>query len=171
MDTPELSQSIPDILTRYIDGFQPQQVLAPMEGIGGAWGDRAGRALLVLNVISGEPPELRITAGLTIDVPYSREVAEYVNRLNYKTLVFGRIFLIGEVPFMGFENESGPCGIVMQEIVFGDGLSWDFTPSIQSLIRTITTVGGQSDRLTGDLLERFGGRPFTDSEATILTLH
>ena len=103
-------------------------------------------------------------------MPYRPEVAEYVNRLNHSELTFGRMFLIGDVPFLE-GTYGGLCAVVMQEIVYGESLSADFAPSLQNLVNMSATLAGQGDRLAGELIERFEGRAFTDDEASILLNH
>lgn len=145
--------------------------MPPLEGIsGGAWHFQLGSVLVVAYIPPPVDPahaQLRINVGLAIDVPYRHEVAEYVNQLNHSELTFGRMFLFGDVPFLG-DTYGGLCGVVMQEIVYGESLSWEYSPSLQNLLKITATLVGQGDRLAPGLLERFGGRSLTADEARIL---
>jgi hypothetical protein len=174
LDLPELTRTVPGFFQQYLEGAEPQEILPPMEGVsGGAWRFRLGRVLVVTYIPPPVDPthtQLRINLGLAIDVPYRSEVAEYVNRLNHSELTFGRMFLIGDVPFLE-GTYGGLCAVVMQEIVYGESLSADFAPSLQNLVNMAATLTGQGDRLAGDLLQRFEGRAFTDDEAFILHNH
>jgi hypothetical protein len=100
---------------------------------------------------------------LAIDLAYTAELASYVNFLN-KQLIFGRAYL---APV----HNEGQVAILMQEIAFGDGLSWDYPPSIQNLLRIVETLCGQGGQLARDTLDRFEGRAFTNSEAVVLLAH
>lgn len=170
MDSAELIRTIPDFLGRYIEGADPRPILPPVDGLAaGAWSYSLDGIVTAVK-FTGEAGEMRVTNGLAIDIPYKAEVTEYVNWLNMKQMVFGRLFLIGNMPFMS-ETGDGLCAVLMQEIVFGESLSFDFAPSMQNLIETVARMGGQSSRFAPDLLDRYGGRPFTDDDAMILTLH
>jgi hypothetical protein len=169
MDSAELIRTIPDFLGRYIEGVEPKPLVPQVEGLSaGAWSYSLGGIVTTLK-FTGEAGEMRVTNGLAIDIPYKTELTEYVNWLNMKQMVFGRLFLIGNIPFMS-ETGDGLCAVLMQEIFFGEGLSFDFAPSMQNLIETVARMGGQGSRFAPDLVDRYGGRPFTDDDAMILAL-
>jgi hypothetical protein len=174
MNSAELLDTLPDFLKEYLGATDPEWIIPPFGDLGaGAWRFRvsdAPYALMAVKVLGNDDDEMRINAGLAIDVPYSATVAEYVNRLNNKDLIFGRMFVAGDIPFIG-ENGVGPCVIVMQEIVFGRALSFDFSPSIQNLLDMAARLAGQAHRYSSDLIERFGGRRFVDDDEMVLTFY
>jgi len=174
MNSAELLETLPGFLREYLGASDPEWIIPPFENLGaGAWRFRvsdAPHALMAVKVLGNEDDELRINAGLAIDVPYSAAVAEYINRLNNKELIFGRMFAAGDIPFIG-ENGNGPCAIVMQEIAFGPALSFDFSPSIQNLLNMAARLAGQAHRCSSDLIDRFGGRHLADDDEMVLTFY
>jgi len=170
LNSVEAIKEVPELIGRYVEGAELKRVVPPIPGSDepvGSWAYSLDGVLTLVNFLAGDAAEIRITNGLAIDVPYKPEVLEYVNWLNMKQLVFGRLFVTGDLPFM-IESGNGLCAIFMQELVYGSGLSYEFPPSIQGLINLFGRLGGQSSRFAGELLERFGGRRFTDNEAGIL---
>jgi hypothetical protein len=169
MESSEAIQAIPDLLGRYIDGADLKPLLPPVPdgGTVGSWTYTLDGIVTLVNFLGGDSAELRITNGLAIDVPYKHEVLEYVNWLSMKQLVLGRLFVTGDLPFM-IESGNGLCAVFMQEIVFADSLSFEYTPSIQALVNTVGRLGGQGSRVASEILERFGGRRVTEDEAGIL---
>jgi hypothetical protein len=174
MKSAELLETLPGFLREYLGATDPEWIVPPLGNLGaGAWRFRVSdvpHALIAVKVLGNEADEMRITAGLAIDVPYRATVAEYVNRLNNKDLIFGRMFADGDIPFIG-ENGNGNCVIVMQEIVFGPALSFEFSPSIQNLLDIAARLAGQAHRYSSDVIERFGGRQFADGDDAVLTLY
>jgi hypothetical protein len=128
-----------------------------------AWIFRTG-SLLTLAALLPKTNELRLTSGLAINLPYTTELARYVNYLNAQQLTFGRAFLTDNL-----HPES--AAVLMQEIVFGESLSWDYLPSIQNLLRIIATLTGQANRLAAEIIYRFRARPFDDAEAALLMMN
>ncbi|MGO8883288.1 MAG: hypothetical protein ACLQI7_06230 [Streptosporangiaceae bacterium] len=124
------------------------------------WSFRTG-SVLTLATIFPKANELRLTCGLATNIPNSPELSHHVNYLNDKQLVFGRAFLVTY-------DDTGRAAVLMQEIVFGDGLSWEFPPSIQNLLRIMGTLCGQAGRLSADIVSRFEARPLNDTELTLL---
>jgi hypothetical protein len=59
----------------------------------------------------------------------------------------------------------------MQEIVFGESLSWDFAPSIQNLLRILGTLTGQAARLAPQICSRFHGRAPREDEIMFLLMN
>lgn len=176
MNSQQFLQEIPHFFGEYIDGAEPDWILPPAEDLdihAGAWSFRmsaAPKGLVAIKVLGNENHEVRITVGLAIDVPYSPTLAEYVNYLNNKMLIFGRVFIAGDIPFIG-ENGNGPCVVVMQEIVFATSLSFEFPPSMQNLLNLTARLAAQADRFSPELVEQFGGRPLADPDAPVLTLY
>jgi hypothetical protein len=142
----------------------------PTPSVGGAvhaetpnWRFRTG-SLLTLASIFPKTNELRLTSGLAIDIPYTLELSRFVNYLNEKKLVFGRMFTVPN-------NDPEHAAVLMQEIVYGDGLSWDYPPSIQNLLRIMATLSGQGDHLISEIVSRFDARPFSDAEVGVLLVN
>ncbi len=165
MDPGELAEVFPGLIGEYLDDAStPKQVApGPIHEAHPSWSFINGSVTTVAS-LSSEAEQLRLTLGLALDVPYTPEVSHAVNRLNNKELVFGRMFLIGN-------EESGSGCILMQEIVSCVGLSQEFTPSLQGLLLTVATLGGQASRLAPNLRERFGGRAFTEEDAFFLQMN
>jgi hypothetical protein len=159
MNPGELAELVPFLIAEKLeDATAPVAVSpGPMHERFPSWYFRIGQAL-TLAAIFPERNELRMTVGLAHDVPYTPEVGLYVNNLNHKQLVFGRAFAV-------HLNKPEHAAILMQEIIFGDGLSRDYPPSVQNLLRIIGTLSGQAARLAAELLSSYGGRPLTDDEA------
>jgi hypothetical protein len=174
MKSTELLETLPAFLQEYLGATAPEWIVPPFENLGaGAWSFRVSdvpHALVAVKVLGNEADEMRINVGLAIDVPYVSTVAEYVNRLNNKELIFGRMFADGEIPFIS-EEGHGPCVIAMQEIVFGPSLSYDFPSSMQNLLNITARLAGQAHRNSSVLVEKFGGRLFADDDAAMLTLY
>jgi hypothetical protein len=175
MNSAEFLQQAPDFFRSHLGGSEPQWILTPPEGMdihAGSWSFRMAatpQSVVVMKVLGNDTDEVRIMAGLAIDIPYSPQVAEYVNYLNNKMLVYGRTFAAGDIPFVG-NSGAGPCVILMQEIVFGPTLSFDFTPSMESLLNVTARLAGLAHRFAPEVVERFGGRLLTDDDAAVLTL-
>ena len=162
MNFKEFAELVPWLVTEKIDDASP-----PIPLIGGtvheetpAWSFRTG-SVLTLATIFPKTNELRLTSGLAINILYAPELSHYVNHLNEKQLVFGRAFLVTN-------NDPERAAVLMQEIVFGDSLSWDFRPSIQNLLRVIVTLSGQAGHLSSEITARFEARPFNDAEVALL---
>jgi hypothetical protein len=162
MDANEFAELVPWLVAEKVDDATTPTPVMPgvMHEQFPSWSFRVSEVLAVAAVYP-KTNELRITPGLGIHVPYTPEVSHYVNRLNNKQLIFGRAFLVGN-------EESGLGGVLMQEIIFGDTLSWDYPPSVQYALRQIATVCGQAVRLAPDLIARFNARPLRDDEAFFL---
>jgi hypothetical protein len=175
MNSEQILQELPDFFRSYLEGAAPAEwTVPPVEGLGaGSWQFRISatpNVLVAIKVLGNDAHEMRITVGLAIDVPYSSTLSEYVNYLNNKNLIFGRAFIAGNIPFIG-ETGDGPAVVVMQEIVFGPSLSFDFPPSMQNLLSLVARLAAQADTFAPDLIERFGGRPLTDDDGVVLTLY
>lgn len=165
MNFKEFTELVPWLIAEKLDDAS-----TPVPVVGGTvheetpnWTFRTG-SLLTLASIFPKSNELRLTSGLVTKIPYTAELSRYVNYLNEKQLVFGRAFLVPH-------NDPERAAILTQEIVFGDGLSWDFPPSIQSLLRIIATLTGQSAHLASETLSRFEARPFNDTEMALLLVN
>jgi hypothetical protein len=170
MNSAEMIELIPGIMEEHLVTQNPRQIVPPMEGLDAAWAFNFNRAVTVLRIAESEA-EMRITVGITIDMPYSHEVAEHINHLNYKVPVFGRLYMTGDIPHFSAGSTSGPCLVAMQDIVFGASLSLSFPPSIDNLLRIVQRMSAQGDRLSGELIERYGGRIFSADDAMYLTHH
>jgi hypothetical protein len=167
-------RELPGFFPSYLDGAGPAEwTVPPVEGIdAGSWHFRISSLPNVLTsilVLGNDAHEMRITVGLAIDMPYSSALAEYVNYLNNKTLIVGRAFIAGNIPFIGDTGE-GPAIVVMQEIVFGPSFSFEFPPSMQNLLGIVMRLSAQGDTVAPELVERFGGRPLSDDDDMVLTL-
>jgi hypothetical protein len=174
LNSADLIRELPNFMGQYLDGAEPAWTLPPFENIpAGTWRFRmsaAPGALVSVKVLGEHTDEMRITVGLSLDVPYSSNVVEHVNRLNNKDLIFGRMFAAGDIPLIG-QTGQGPCAIVMQEIVFGQSLSFEFPPSMQNLLNVTARLAAQADRYAPELVEQLGGRLFADDDEMILTLY
>ena len=137
MNSEELAKLVPWIVAEKLeDATSPTPVMpGPMHDEAPAWSFRCGPVLTVASIHPDEN-ELRLTLGLAINIPYTTDVSHHVNRFNHHDLVFGRAFLIGN-------EESGRGAVLMQEIMFGDSLSWEFPPSLQNLLRVIGTLSAR----------------------------
>jgi hypothetical protein len=165
MDGKELAELVPQIVLEKLEDASPPAPISMLEDSHEAsgWSFRTGPALTAATV-SYEKNELRITVGLAMNVPYTDEVNRQVNDLNATELIFGRAFLVGN-------DESGLGAVLMQEIILGDSLSWEFPSSIQNLLLILGTLSGQAARLSPLLSSRFGARPLKDDESLFLLLH
>ena len=175
MNSAEFLERVPAFFSSYLEGGEPQWIVPPPEGMdihAGSWQFRMAasqQAPVVVKVMGNDAEEVRLMAGLAIDVPYSPELTEYVNYINNKVLVFGRAFAGGDIPNIG-KTGQGPAVVLMQEIVFAESLSFDFTPSMENLLNVTARLAGLSSRLWPELIEHFGGRPLDDDDAAVLTL-
>jgi hypothetical protein len=173
VESAEFVQAVPDFFRSYLDGADPDWIVPPPEGIpAGAFQFRLAHtpdSVVVVKVLGNDNDEVRIMAGLAIDVPYSPAITEYLNYLNNKILVWGRVFAGGDIPLVG-QSGTGPAVILMQEIVFAPSLSFDFPPSMQNLLNVTARLAGLAHRFGLELVERFGGRLLTDEDAAVLTL-
>jgi hypothetical protein len=170
MNERELADFIPDLVEKYLPegtiglGQLPSELV---EGLShrhdyGTWSFRRGSAVVVLHVHKNAT--LLITAALALNVPFTSEVSHHLNGLNAKEISLGRLFVAE------FEG-TGRGGILLQEMVYADGLSWEHQPSIQTLIRVVATVAHQADRWSAELCQRFGGDlPADEADGLILTL-
>ncbi|HEY6314141.1 MAG TPA: hypothetical protein VIY52_25545 [Streptosporangiaceae bacterium] len=165
MNFKELAELVPWLITEKIDDAS-----AAVPLVGGAvheetpmWAFSTGSAL-TLAAVFPRTNELRLTSGLAINLPYTAELSRYVNDLNAKQLTFGRAFLVDHL-------DPARAAVLMQEIVFGDGLAWDFPPSIQNLLRIIGTLTGQAARLAAEIIPRFDARPLNDAEVGLLMVY
>ncbi len=165
MNSLELLDSLPSFLREYLHGSEPEWIVPPFEQLGaGAWRFRisaAPEALVAIKVPGSHHDELRINVGVAFEVPYCFELIEHVNRTNEKLLEFGRLFVLGD---------PRPCVVVMQEIVYGASLSFDFPPSMQNLLNITGRLGTLAQRCGSEVIERFGGRAFPDEADMMLTL-
>jgi hypothetical protein len=120
MNPAELTELVPMLITNDLEDVSAATPImpSPMHEDFPAWWFRSSPEVLGVAAIYTKTNELRVTLGLAIDIPYSSEVFRDVNRLNNKELVFGRAFLVGN-------DESGRAAVLMQDIIFGDGISWD----------------------------------------------
>ena len=165
MDSAEFTNLVPWLVAERLDDASAPVQVQPefLHEKFPSWGFRTGPIITVVAMYP-ERNELRVTPGLAIDVPYTPAVSHYVNRLNNKELVFGRAFLVGN-------DESGLGAVLMQEIIFGHSLSWDYPPSVQYALQQIATLSGQAARLAPDVVTRCGGRHFNDGEGTFLQMN
>jgi hypothetical protein len=165
MNFKELAELVPWLIAEKIDDASAPVPLAgvtvheetPM------WSFSTG-SVLTLAAVFSKTNELRLTSGLAINLPYTAELSRYVNHLNAKQLTFGRAFIAENL-------DPARVAVLMQEIVFGDGLAWDFPPSIQNLLRIIGTLTGQAARLAAGIVSRFEARSFNDAEAALLLVN
>jgi len=162
MNPQEFAELVPFLIAEKLEDSS-----TPVPLVGGeihesnpAWTFRTG-PVLTLALILPRSNELRLTCGLAIDVPYSAELFRFVNYLNHKQLVFGRAFLVDNL-------DPTIAAVLTQEIVYGDGVSWDYPPSIQNLLRIIGTLSGQASRLGPEIASRFQAKPFSDADAALL---
>jgi hypothetical protein len=175
VNSAEILRELPRFFSSYLTHADPVWVLPPPDDLdihAGAWSFRvpsASQSVGLVKVLGNENDEARVTVGLAIDVPYTPELAEYVNYLNNKILIWGRAFIGGDVPLIG-DNGRGPCVIVMQEIVFGGSLSFEFPPSMQNLLNLTARLAGQAHRFGPELVERFSGRLLDEEDAAVLML-
>lgn len=165
MNSAEMLDKLPGFFEQYIDGTSPEWILPSVGGLNaGMWRfrivDMPGPSVGI-KVLGNEAHELRVNVGLVLGARYTPQLAEYVNMLNNKQLIFGRVFIVGNVPFVA-DPIQGPCAVVMQEIVFGPSLSFDFPPSLNHVLNMTARLAGQGGRALPDLVDRFGGRPFDD---------
>jgi hypothetical protein len=161
MNHKELADLVP-VLAEKLEGTTPARPV-----VGGEtheqtpnWVFRTGPVLTLASLFT-ERNELRLTYGLAIDIPYTAQLVQYVNHLNHKQMTFGRAFLVHYI-------DSEIAALVTQEIVYGDGLSLDFLPSIQNLLRIMGTLCGQGEVMSSEIISRFGGQPFNDAQMVIL---
>ena len=173
MNSAEMLEQLPDFFENYINGTSPVWTLPRVDDLNaGAWRFRvvdAPDALVVIKILGNEADEIRINVGLALDLPYTYQLAEFVNMLNNKQLIFGRMFILGDVPFIG-DGGHGPCAVVMQEIVFGESLSFEFPPSLNHVLNLTARLAGQAHRFTPEILERFGGRAFQDDDDGVMLI-
>jgi hypothetical protein len=163
MNAHELVRVLPGFLEEYLEGAQPQRLLVSDDlPDRGWWWLRQGRVVAVLGV--HPEGQVRVTVGVAIGVPWAPETSHYINRLNFKQVRFGRLFLVGN-------DETGLGTVLMQEIVSGDSLSWDFPPSMQNFLLIVASLCGQGDRFAADICENVGGRLLTDDEAMLVMMH
>lgn len=171
MNSVEMLEQLPGFFEQYINGTAPDWILPRIPGgAAGMWRFRvidAPGALVGIKVLGNQADELRVNVGLVVDLQYRAELAEFVNMLNYKQLIFGRIFLFGNVPFVS-DTARYPCAVVMQEIFFGPSISFDFTPSLNHLLNLTARLAGQANRFSPEISERFGGRPIADEDDGVL---
>jgi hypothetical protein len=161
MNNGELLELVPQLFGQHLEGARPQ-IIAPILDGSGAWWFRPDEALAIISVM--QQSEIRITLGLAIDVPYSAQTSHYLNGLNQTELVYGRLFLVGN-------EESSKGAVLMQEIVQGDSLSWDYPASLQNFLRIGATMVGQADRISKSLGLEVGGRRLNDDEHMFVWMH
>lgn len=172
MDPTAFAAAVPDLLGN-IDDVE-SEVLAP-EWFGaslpgeppmfaGAWTFWIRTAVGTIKVYNNSRTEMRVTLGLVLDVPYTSDVAVRLNRLNYKEMVFGRLYLVGN-------DESGRGAILMQEIVHAAPVSWDHMPSVQHVVYVVAHLLGMADNMAPPLLQQFGGRLFTREDGMFIANH
>lgn len=162
MNSSEFADLVPWLVTEKIEEAGPAVPLLDGEVHEQQpnWSFRTGSALTLASIFP-KANELRITSGLAINIPYSADLKDFVNYMNVKQLVFGRAYHVEH-------NDPRVAAVLMQEIVFGESLSWDFPPSIQNLLRIIVTLSGQADRLSKEITARFEARSFSDAEVVHL---
>lgn len=165
MNPSEFADLVPWLVTEKLEDASPATPLLDGEVHEQQpnWSFRVGSALTLASIFP-QANELRITSGLAIEIPYTADLGEFVNYINVKQLVFGRAYHVTYA-------DTGLAAVLVQEIIFGDGLSWDFPPSIQNLLRITVTLTGQADRLSKEIVARFAARPFSDVELPILLVH
>jgi hypothetical protein len=93
-------------------------------------------------------------SGVAIEIPRSEELAYYVACEN-KEIMAGRAY-------MGYGNEFAL--VVVEEVVWGRALSWDFEPGLSDMVTRFEYVLRQAGEMRAVILERFGGRPCRDDE-------
>lgn len=162
MHSSELASVFPGLIANYLEDASTPTLIGPdaLHEAHPSWSFTNG-SVLTVGAISHERQQLRVTLGLALDVPFAPEVSHYINHLNNKELVFGRMFLIGN-------DESRRGCVLMQEIFSCDSLSDEFPPSLQNLLLMIGTLGGQGSRLAPQIRDQFGGRPFGEEDAFFL---
>jgi hypothetical protein len=157
---------LPGFFQEYINGTPPNWLLPPNGDLNaGAWRFRvvdASGAPVAIKVLGNDSDELRVNVGLALGLEYTSPLAEYVNMLNYKQLIHGRMFVLGAVPFVG--SGTGPCAVLMQEIFYGSNLSLDSVPSMNGLLNVAARLAGQANRFAPDIVTQFGGRLFDDDD-------
>ena len=114
----------------------------------------------LLRVPNIEDTIISVRAGVAIEIPRCEELAYYVACEN-KQIIAGRAY-------MGYGDELAL--LVLEEIVWGRALSWDFEPSMTDMVTRFDYVVRQAGKIQSTVLERFGGRPFRDDEAVHLVL-
>lgn len=168
MNASELAETIPGFVREYVgcaEGLRPLRT----DRCYGAWSYSRGRALIVLCVYNGGIPTVRVRAGVAADIPYSSAVCEYVNYKNARGgMMFGRMFLVGALPFLDAADETGPCSVIIQEAWLGDWFSMEFVPTVQVVIDSLESIGMEASVAAEEFLKRFGGRLYRSEEGTVL---
>lgn len=116
-----------------------------------------GRTTSSLVGVVPDPPQVRITAGLAIGIEITGNLAVFLSELN-ESLIIGRAYWTGN-------KDARQGSVVIQDIVMGRGLSWDFFPSEEDLNMRINTLVAKAND-TSDVVGRtFAGRAVCPSDA------
>ena len=160
MNFKELPELIPWLVAEKMEDVTPPVPLASgaAHDENPAWTFHAD-PVLALAAVFPKSNELRLTIGLATNLTPTAGLSSYINFLNAKQLVFGRAYL-APIP----SGNADRVAVLMQEIVFGDSLSWEYPPSVQNLLRIIGTLCGQGGHLAGEVTSRFEGRFLTSAK-------
>ena len=154
MDQSELRESLPAVLEQVFPGRTSE--IVPGSPV---WLLTGQDNVSAIGALSG-PDQVRITSGCARDVPETLELHRHLSALN-KQFMIGRIYAINM-------TRPGLCDVVMEDIIFGAVLSWDFVPSMQDLATRATTLTNGAARAGVQIRAQFGGRPFTPDDVMAL---
>lgn len=129
-------------------------------GFPGGWLLQHEGSYCLLRVPNVSETIISIRASVAIEIPRSEELAYYVACEN-KQIMAGRAY-------MGYGDEFAL--IVLEEIVWGRALSWDFEPSLEDMLNRFRYVIRQASKMQSAVFERFGGRPFREEEGIHMIL-
>lgn len=129
-----------------------------LPGISGGWLIEHEGGICLLRVPDVEQTIVTIRAGVAVEIPRCEELAYHVACAN-KQIMVGRAF-------MGYGDEFAL--VVLEDIVRGRAISWDFEPSIEDVVSRFEYVIQQSSEMRKSILERFGGRTFRDEDTMLL---
>jgi hypothetical protein len=154
-----------DLLRKVIEERYPAESYRKLgeeffAGFPGGWLLQHEGSYCLLRVPDVQETIISIRAGVAIEIPRSEELAYYVACEN-KQIMAGRAY-------MGYGDEFAL--IVLEEIVRGRALSWDFEPSLEDMLTRFRYVIRQAGEMKSAVLERFGGRSFREEEGIHMIL-
>ncbi|HTA34801.1 MAG TPA: hypothetical protein VK721_15375 [Solirubrobacteraceae bacterium] len=159
MDHDEAEALIPEMLGMLYEGkYRPATDAALFPEYPGGWLLEDDGALAFLKVSRTRKPFVWMRIGAAIEIPTSSELAFYVACAN-KDLVAGRAYLRYGEPH---------AFVAVDESVFTETISRVYPPTMQEVVTRLDFALEHARDLQWWILEKFGGRPFSNDDWYLL---
>jgi hypothetical protein len=143
--------------------FADQSVTEALLPGSGVWVLSLGRSLSTVTAVASPNgrPQVAVTTGVAKNVPKTDNVLSWINGENRQT-TFGRVFYQ--------EEEGDAITVLFQDYAPADDVTWDNMPTVQNLFTVLEWVIGRGNLCADSVLGEFGGTPFTEEDAMLLSM-